>query len=485
MIVSSAVRETVLRIPSTAQHLSYHFDAEGSISKWDVGAIASSLLTTIQDAAPQSFGQVQQMGENAFAAMFVIAFLQAMLALFQYRNNPKGSLVVPPGSTEGTASPGAKCVECKDDTESWFVALKELESSLTTMRQNGMSSMMPNEKGEPSPVAKRINKALALLIPWASNVFSFLIQRNIHLFHLGFFLSLSQLLDIPDRCFSTREETASHSGTEKLLYNNDRPIKQVVVLGDSLAAGVGTVDIFEEELADKHPQQGPGPIFPRVLAQRISENSGIPVHWRSAGIVGGDAKDIADSCLDVIRDEVEKGRPPDLVMIICGINDLKRFATNPFKNAGPKEFRARMIHLVSEIRDLSPGTMVVLPSIPTQMFRRDSPLNIFPLAFFLNTIVGFWDTQKKLVSNMFPKGEVSYIGLDPDEVYEWYMSDPSKYGIPSDLDGDGMNDTTLISKDGVHPNARCYAFWGASLGNKISPTRSALVNEGTFRVPVL
>jgi hypothetical protein len=130
-----------------------------------------------------------------------------------------------------------------------------------------------------------------------------------------------------------------------------------------------------------------------------------------------------------------------------------------------------MTKLVNEIREISPGTKVVLPSIPTQMFRRDSPLNIFPLVFFLNTVVGFWDSQKKLVAKKFPPGEVSYVGLDPDEVYDWYMMDPSKYGVPSDLDGDGIDDTTLISRDGVHPNARCYAFWGASLANKLSKTR--------------
>lgn len=471
MLIATAVRDGVLPAPSTALYLSSHLEAQvASVPAWGgssaVSGIASSFVTTLKNSAPQSVDQVQEWGENAFAAMFAIAFIQAMIALFQYRNNPKGSLLVPPGVTEGTVRPGAPCEECEPDSESWFYALKDLESSFTEMRSTGMmESMTPNGKGETSGLVKRINKALVLLVPWASNVVSFLIQRNIHLFHLGFFLSLSQLLDFPDRLFSSEGELDS---ADENPTTPDSTIRRVVVLGDSLAAGVGTVDVFEEEIEGEEPKKkGPGPVFPRVLAQRISENTGEPVHWRSAGIVGGDVKDINDNCMQIVREEVEKGHPPDLVMIICGINDLKRFATNPIKGAGPKEFRARMTKLVTEIRDLSPGTKVVLPSIPTQMFRRDSPLNIFPLVFFLNTVVGFWDSQKKLVAKKFPAGEVTYMGLDPDEVYDWYMSDPSKYGVPSDLDGDGMDDTTLISRDGVHPNARCYAFWGASLANKL------------------
>lgn len=464
MIVSIALRQT----SPTALYLSHDIIGENWSKKLDVNGVASSLFTTLKHSAPQSLGQVQQMGENAFAAMFLIAFLQAMLALYQYRNNPKGSLLVPPGSTEGTASPDDKCDTFEKDPKSWINALRDLESSFKTIRQGGMSSIFPDEKGEPSTLTRKINKALILLVPWTSNVLSFLIQRNLHLFHLGFFLSLSQLLDVPERFFASESQKPSDADSKE-RHIVKRPIQRVIVLGDSLAAGVGTVEVFEEELGDIQLIQGPGPVFPRVLAQRISENSGLPVHWRSAGVVGGDVKDIAESCMDIIREEVENERHPDLVMIICGINDLKRFATNPFQNAGPKEFRDRIIKLVTEIKDLSPGTKVVLPSIPTQMFRRDSPLNIFPLVLFLNTVVGFWDSQKKIVAKKFPKGDVSYIGLDPNEVYEWYMSDPSKYGIPMDLDGDGIDDTTLISRDGVHPNARCYAFWGASLGSKLSP----------------
>lgn len=479
MIVSSFAQETTQYLPSVGTlALSSQIQADASGDSPYAASIISSVFASVKDATPTSLDQLQELGENALAAMFLIAFAQAMLALFQYRNNPKGALLVPPGTTEGYVAPGARCEECKQDTESWFFNLVDLESSISEMQEKGMmESMMPDEKGETSGLVKRINKALVLLVPFASSVLNFVVQRNIHLFHLGFFLSLSTLLDFPDRLFARETGSNGDRDVKVIAESVDRPIQRVVVLGDSLAAGVGTVDVFEEELGGKKkPDKGPSPVFPRVLAQRISENTGEKVHWRSAGIVGGDAKDV-EGCLNIIQDEVDNGRPPDLVMIICGINDLKKFATNPLKNAGPKEFRARMIKLIEKVRDIAPGTNVVLPSIPTQMFRKDSPLNIFPLVFFLNTVVGLWDSQKKMIANKFPKGEVSYIGLDPDEVYDWYMSDPSKFGVPSDLDGDGINDTTLISRDGVHPNARCYAFWGASLGDKLSQTFQRKKND--------
>jgi lysophospholipase L1-like esterase len=460
MIISFALRETALRAPSTSTVLAVDALPTGN-------DIVSALVTTWKTAGPQTIHQAQEWGETAFAAMFVVAFLQAMLALIQFRTNPKGLLVVPPGTTEGTVAPRVECEESQVDPESWFNALRDLESSFTEIRETGMESVMPNDKGESSSLVKRINKALFLLIPLASNVLSFLIQRNIHLWHLAFFLSLSQILDLPDRLFSKQSEYTSDVGVENTLAM-DKPITRVIVLGDSLAAGIGAFDVFEEEIVGKPPERGPGPVLPRALAQRISEHNGQPVHWRSTGIVGGDVQDIYDNCLHIVREEVDKGRPPDLVMVICGINDLKLFATNPVKNAGPKEFRDRMTKLVSKIREMSPGTKVVLPSLPTQMLRKDHPLNIFPLIFLLNTVVGFWDSQKKIVAKKFPSGEVLYVGLDPDEVYNWYMSDPSKYGVPKDLDGDGVEDKTLIARDGVHPNARCYAFWGASLGDKLS-----------------
>ena len=104
------------------------------------------------------------------------------------------------------------------------------------------------------------------------------------------------------------------------------------------------------------------------------------------------------------------------------------------------------------------------------MFHRNSPLNIFPLNFFLDSVVGFWDSQKKLVADLFPSENVVYMGVGPREVFEWYSLTKRKKGSrddPSDTPID-EEDFSLISADGVHPNARFYALWASSLGKKLA-----------------
>ncbi len=50
---------------------------------------------------------VQRIGETLFAASFLIAFLQAAIAIIQYRTNPVGELIFPPGRTIGIEMPAS------------------------------------------------------------------------------------------------------------------------------------------------------------------------------------------------------------------------------------------------------------------------------------------------------------------------------------------------------------------------------------------
>jgi lysophospholipase L1-like esterase len=315
-------------------------------------------------------------------------------------------------------------------------------------------------------IINRINRWLFLLIPWASRRFGFLMARNTHVFHLGFIVTLAGLFDIPNRWFLVGK-TASNTITATTTH---RPLKRLIVIGDSLAVGMGSVDVFDAEKNNSVPfcrienlehDLGPGPVFPRVLAETLANNSRASVHWRSAGVDGGDAQLIQDFCLDVIKEEVSRGRPPDVVVILCGSNDLKYYVSNPFQSAGPRTFRARLKGLIEEIKRLAPNTKVVLSSVPAQMFHKNSPLNIFPLNFFLDTIVGFWDSQKKLVADIFPSRDVLYLGVRPVEIFEWYQFEESKEAERE------KGDNSLIAADGIHPNAKCYTLWANSLGNKL------------------
>ena len=253
--------------------------------------------------------------------------------------------------------------------------------------------------------------------------------RNTHLFHLGFIVSLAGLFDVPNRWFlvgknnnndnknaADLEESSFFSTTTISRHRQQQQqqqapqlVERLIVIGDSLAIGMGSVDVFDAEKNNSVPycrienlkknHLGPSPVFPRVLAETLAnkQTNNVSVHWRSAGVDGGDVQFIKDFCLGVIQEEVDQGRPPDVVLILCGINDLKYYIANPLSSPGPRAFKARLKDLIENIKELAPNTKVVLPSVPVQMIHKNSPLNIFPLNFFLDTIVGFWDSQSTYI----------------------------------------------------------------------------------------
>jgi lysophospholipase L1-like esterase len=414
------------------------------------GSIRDAAIVTL--SASSIMLRIQKMGENLFVAAFLIALLQAIVALAQYRTNPSGQLIEPPGLTVGVESP------CTPVLKDWY--LVEHPSLLVKDQGNELSVKNATELSSPfQDIINRVNRWMFLLIPWASQQFAFLLERNTHLFHLGFFMTLAQLFDIPNRFFAKVPPEEDEYESELTIVAP----KRLVVIGDSLAVGLGSINVFDPDKNNSAPFYrmenlkeggGEGPVFPRVLAHTLADHTQEPVQWRSAGVDGGDVQLIDEYCLGVIEEECAQGKPPDLVVILCGPNDLKAFFSNPLKSASPREFRKRLTTLITRIRILSPNAIVLLPSLPAQMFHRHSPLNIFPLSFFLDTVVGIWESQKKLVADKFPSRKVLYLGLSPSEIYDWYQSSEHEH-------------STLIAADGVHPNARCYAFWATTMGNKL------------------
>jgi hypothetical protein len=288
-------------------------------------AISEPLTTTItllSSLVPSiSMRGIQKVGENTFAAMFVVALMQALVALIQYRTNPSGQLIVPPGLTVGVASPADDSMK-EQNTTNGVSTSKELN---VTESNKSTISTAANQYAR---IIRRFNRFLFLLIPWASRRIAFIWGRNTHVMHLGFILSLNRLFDIPNGWWAAHEESLdlpTATDTGKLP-------ERVVVIGDSLAVGLGSVEEFDSEKDNSVPYMrlenvendaGPGPVFPKALAATISTYSGTPVSWRSAGVDGGDVKLIEEFCFKVIEEEAAEGRPPDLVVILCGANDLK------------------------------------------------------------------------------------------------------------------------------------------------------------------
>lgn len=116
-----------------------------------------------------------------------------------------------------------------------------------------------------------------------------------------------------------------------------RPLT-LVVLGESTALGIGC-DRPEEILAAR-------------LAQRLADREGRPVSWRTAAADGA----TADHCTTHLVDRLA-GDPVDVVAVALGVNDLIR-------GRRPAVFARDVEALVTRVRGLQPGAVVVLSGLP-------------------------------------------------------------------------------------------------------------------------
>lgn len=427
---------------------------------------------------------LQRVGEVSFLALLLVAFLQGGLAVFQYRTNPSGELMIPPGLTMGTEvpeqslilptsmSPPQAATSIRSGSQT-----KSAESKDGSQFQKAMSSGSAKENGQ---LLSRINRLLVVLLPWLAARANFVLQRNAHLLHIGSILTLTSILEVPQSFLQGLQQSKMkhESSTALSLFAGEK--EHVLVIGDSLAVGLGSVDHFDTNKTNDWPfqrienidqsaeetKEQPGPAFPQSLAQTLAKRLQKPVFWRSAGVDGGDIPQIRKFCLGVIDEEVQAGRTPDVVVILCGANDMKYFMSNPFKKSNmPRSFRSKLTSLIEEIRSKAPGTTIIVPALPTQMFHKNSPVNVFPLGLLLDVMVGFWDSQKKLVVNGFNTKGVQYIGLSPSEVNRWYQRDEDNV---DESGGDtSQGPITLIAMDGIHPNFRCYTKWASAIGTKL------------------
>jgi len=412
--------------------------------------------------------QIQMAGETSFAALFAIAAVQGALVMNQYSSNPVGGLIVPPGLTVGCED--ASKIETNQEEEpdtstergvfaSQSISDSELEKMLCDASDTQVSCNMKKWW-------HLVTQALVLILPMlASGPVGMGLMRCSHLLHMAVIMGLAHVYDFFRKIPAFQSIDAEENDD---VLTGDHP--RVLVLGDSMAVGIGSCEVFDEEkvfdiplhkeerleITDENGKKVdttlPGPVFPLVLARTLSHRLKKPVAWRSAGVDGGDTHEIGEYLLDVVKDEVAKGQAPDVVVILTGSNDLKQILKG---SATVRGFRSNLMKLADDIRSVSPGTRVVLPSLPTFRLDQKSILNIFPLTIFLDGIIGFWDAQKIAVADRCPG--VLHVDLTAAEVNQWYKEDAR----------DGHGNVSLISADGIHPNGKCYAKWATLVGNKM------------------
>lgn len=409
---------------------------------------------------------VRNIGINAFIAAFAIATVQGGLALLQYRSNPNGELSVPPGITYGiedfsNSTKEPDLITLMNDYPDQMQISKEKTSTFEAETEN-----LP---GRVSTFFSDVNKLLVLLIPWVSNQLTFILKKRIHLLHVGFIMSLVSILDLRPRemyPLETIDNLHQFCGSKENI--------NLVVIGDSFACGIGSVSLWDKEkglapfrrienmkesptLVNEKLHDKLGPVFPKSFARTLSHRIKRPVNWRSAGVDGGDVVDINTYCVGVIEDEVKKGRSPDVVVILCGMNDLKKMFVKPVFAGLAFDFRSNLTKLIQSIQKHAPDTKILFPAIPSYKLEKDSVLNILPLSFFLDVMISLWDWQKKRVADSL-SSSVMYLHVTGKEIGKWYKT----FGTHER----GSSSNTLISADGVHPNSRGYAQWGKCMANK-------------------
>jgi hypothetical protein len=214
--------------------------------------------------------------------------------------------------------------------------------------------------------------------------------------------------------------------------NNRRKIK-LVILGDSLAFGIGC----DEPKA--------GPILPKYLARTISTALNADVDWISDGKIGGTVSEIRSKILPGIKNRLLESSCGNcdaiastqsatelIVIVICGLNDWKEMLEKfPFGLGhnniskkillilihfhiqcgaiGPVSFKEDLSRLVNDIKVVAQQTQmpckIFLPSMPLACTLSDPQCSfrIAPLHFLVRGICWIWDLQKHTLAFDDPK----------------------------------------------------------------------------------
>lgn len=396
-------------------------------------------------------------------ALFTVAAMQGLAKLAQYRNDARGRLQYPDGLTFG-----------QEDISS-----DEIEAERNAMTRVGqLAESVDNDEDEEASISTSIiDSCLRIIVG----------NRDM------------------DDCGTSMSPSgnADHSVTPSLFQkmitfhrHRQDPIR-VVVIGDSLAIGVGCIEQFEamedrpmsliENTKVENSSNKTSPVFPQALARTLSLHFKRPVHWRSGGVDGGDIRDIREFCMDIVKQESKRDSATiDIVLVIFGLNDLKKLPTN--LDGGVSQFRQGMEQLISDIRSHAPGALVVIPQIPIRM-------DVFLLGVFWDGTLAFWEHIKRLVANRKNNNSI-YLELKKEELLDLYHCRRSSLrmstndlihhlvevedhgsGVGGGDEGAPVVEHEIFSPDNAHPNKRTYEKWAELVGNQLHARITAKVEQ--------
>jgi len=239
---------------------------------------------------------------------------------------------------------------------------------------------------------------------------------------------------------------------------------QLLVLGDSLAAGVGCSDATAS------------PVLPQVLARALSHKLVADVEWITVGAVGATVTDLrgllqkVSPKLGANKDIAREPKLEVVCVILCGLNDWKHFLER--RVGGPLSFREDLMILVGDLNSLGVAHVFV-PALPAALLDTDPEfsLGVWPLRYFASLLCRLWDHQKFAVAaslgDVESDGSTGAVAIKSNAASAGSFTTCTYIGSP-DVDrhyatpGPGN-----VSLDGVHPSDQGFNWWGRWLAESI------------------
>lgn len=299
--------------------------------------------------------------------------------------------------------------DAHDSTANSSHILKAVQKFRDEIRDKKITDIMTVLNQEVSEVKKEAALKLKIVADVASKIKENLLEKE------KLILAESKMLLQVIKSFE--EPQASRQGE-----NTRQPIK-LTILGDSLVCGVG---------CDRSDSES-GPVMPRILASILSLTYGVDVEWESHGIVGVTVGDIRKKLVrNALRSSETHKNAEHIVVIICGLNDWKSFFTQFPHGSGPVGFLKDLGDLIDDIKvsELGPNCKIFLPAMPVEFGNTDPncSFHAFPLCFFVENLVRFWDNQKRTLM----------------------ASNPNQITFISQPKSDALSRVSIISEDGIH-----------------------------------
>lgn len=239
--------------------------------------------------------------------------------------------------------------------------------------------------------------------------------------HLPFWFSVGALspVVIPLALYTRRTTVRlpEASGEPRGQWGQGAPATRLLVVGESTAAGVGTL----------HHRQG----LASQLALQLHQHSGHAVAWHTLGVNGIRLEALLANLADIALPEVDE------VFISMGVNDTTGLTSR-------RRYRAGLLHLVKALRKQHPAVRVTLLAVP--------PMHRFTaLPIPLRQLLGWRARQLDQQHRHVVAGDNTLLYL----------------GYPA------LQDPTLLAEDGYHPSASGYRAMGVALAEQLRSKEGA------------